>query len=189
MSRAWSASQLDRCRNRGRFRSSAGFGSGSGAGAGGTGPAGPLGAAGSRGLPRPVGPADRLRRGPERGRSGLDHRDCNRSMTPAPHPDEPGGERREFPGREILAEPADLPRMASRRLRQCSGAAWISSRNRQAIPDGTRRPCSQDRTVLTSTPRNWPKIGWLTPIIARIPLTSSGPNVRGVRSSFTRRTV
>ena len=31
---------------------------------------------------------------------------------------------------------------------------------------GVGRMFSQDRTVLTSSPRNWPKSGWLTPIDA-----------------------
>ena len=58
-------------------------------------------------------------------------------------------------------------RHAARRLCQWVGLASISESMRQASVLGDRRPCSQERTVDGSTPRNPAKAAWLVPSRSR----------------------
>src|SRR5262249_1179264 len=72
---------------------------------------------------------------------------------------------------------------------QYLGLAATSSMNLRAIELGGRVPCSQDRTVLVSTPRKSAKSGWLRPRSWRTDRTSAGPYSRPGKSKRYERTV
>src|SRR5205807_8943278 len=52
--------------------------------------------------------------------------------------------------------------------RQYRGSSRISPRNRRANADGTRCPCSQERTVGSPTPRKAANKAWLSPSDSRM---------------------
>ncbi len=76
-------------------------------------------------------------------------------------------------------------RQAARRLCQWVGLASISESMRQASVLGDRRPCSQERTVDGSTPRNPAKAAWLVPSRSRTLRTSSPLYAGGAGDSIS----